>query len=151
MNELTASQIHSFSNIETINYDTPPSDVLVDNMQSHLRWNDEYDGDDDDDGHDDNDDDDDDHTSYISKHGQESQNIEELAPLEVHPEMIDINDNDDVANQGGAAYLLEPINEGVNSEQTSLELFKYDVVSLLNLLINEKFGHPYGTIAGAVA
>ncbi|EDO32947.1 predicted protein [Nematostella vectensis] len=41
--------------------------------------------------------------------------------------------------------------EGGSIESSNLELFKSDVVTLLTLLMNEKFGHPYGTIAGAVA
>lgn len=34
---------------------------------------------------------------------------------------------------------------------STLKQFKYDVVILLNLLMDEKFAHPYGTIAGSVA
>lgn len=152
MDELNAS--HSHSNNEMISYNTPPNDVLVADLQppSHAHWNEEYDGDDDDDGHDDTDDDyddDNDHHSYISRHNLENQNIEELAPQD-----IDIINND-AANQREASYLIEPVSVAAEPnnalEQTSLELFKYDVVCLLNLLINEKFGHPFGAIAGAVA
>lgn len=34
---------------------------------------------------------------------------------------------------------------------STLKQFKHDVTVLLNLLMDEKFSHPYGTIAGAVA
>ena len=34
---------------------------------------------------------------------------------------------------------------------STLKQFKHDVTVLLNLLMDEKFAHPYGTIAGAVA
>lgn len=34
---------------------------------------------------------------------------------------------------------------------STLKQFKHDVTVLLNLLLDEKFAHPYGTIAGAVA
>ena len=32
-----------------------------------------------------------------------------------------------------------------------LEKFKKDTCALLQLLVNQKFAHPYGTVAGAVA
>ena len=32
-----------------------------------------------------------------------------------------------------------------------LEKFKKDTFDLLQLLVNQKFAHPYGTVAGAVA
>lgn len=32
-----------------------------------------------------------------------------------------------------------------------LEKFKRDICSLLQLLVSQKFAHPYGTVAGAVA
>lgn len=34
---------------------------------------------------------------------------------------------------------------------TTLKQFKHDTITLLNLLMDEKFAHPYGTIAGSVA
>lgn len=34
---------------------------------------------------------------------------------------------------------------------TTLKQFKHDTIVLLNLLMDEKFAHPYGTIAGSVA
>lgn len=38
-----------------------------------------------------------------------------------------------------------------SSDVTTLKQFKHDTITLLNLLMDEKFAHPYGTIAGSVA
>ena len=34
---------------------------------------------------------------------------------------------------------------------TELEILENDIKTLLNLLMDEKFAHPYGTVAGSVA
>lgn len=55
------------------------------------------------------------------------------------------NGEEIIEDQGGAFEPLPMI------ENSKLDSFKSDVVTLLNLLLTEKFGHPYGTIAGCVA
>lgn len=47
---------------------------------------------------------------------------------------------------------LSEESEGSEDEPGNpLKKFKNDVCSLLQLLVNQKFAHPYGTVAGSVA
>lgn len=43
------------------------------------------------------------------------------------------------------------VHSSESNPMSTLKQFKHDVTVLLNLLMDEKFAHPYGTIAGAVA
>lgn len=43
------------------------------------------------------------------------------------------------------------VHSSESTPMSTLKQFKHDVTVLLNLLMDEKFAHPYGTIAGAVA
>lgn len=43
------------------------------------------------------------------------------------------------------------VHSSDSAPMSTLKQFKHDVTVLLNLLMDEKFAHPYGTIAGAVA
>ena len=40
---------------------------------------------------------------------------------------------------------------GSHTQTTDLEILENDIKTLLKLLLDEKFAHPYGTVAGSVA
>lgn len=46
---------------------------------------------------------------------------------------------------------VSDVHSSESAPVSTLKQFKHDVTVLLNLLMDEKFAHPYGTIAGAVA
>lgn len=58
-------------------------------------------------------------------------------------------------NRHGNSHQSDSEGSDVHSSESApmstLKQFKHDVTVLLNLLMDEKFAHPYGTIAGAVA
>ena len=159
MSELKASQRHSGTNSqETFNHTQSLDNNMFEAFEMQpSEWNNEYDGDDDDDddSHDESDDDDDGIECLgSSPKDLQDHNIEELHHIDAPPErrnnVINLfhNGDDIIDNQGEA---LHPIEEGGIGNHSNLESFKADVVMLLNLLLSEKFGHPFGTIAGCVA
>ena len=58
------------------------------------------------------------------------------------------NLNDQKSNQSPANY---GCHEGTRPIKTDLEILENDIKTFLSLLMDEKFAHPYGTVAGSVA
>ena len=68
-----------------------------------------------------------------------------------HPHSSDGSSNHNQHNSHHSDSEGSDVHSTESAHVSTLKQFKHDVVTLLNLLMDEKFAHPYGTIAGSVA
>ncbi|XP_068725318.1 uncharacterized protein [Montipora capricornis] len=68
-----------------------------------------------------------------------------------NPQFPDGNSNHVQINSHPSDSDGSDVHSTESAQSSTLKQFKHDVITLLNLLMDEKFAHPYGTIAGSVA
>lgn len=68
-----------------------------------------------------------------------------------HPHSSDGGSNHNQHNSHHSDSEGSDVHSTESGHVSTLKQFKHDVMTLLNLLMDEKFAHPYGTIAGSVA